>query len=361
MKILLTGGGTGGHLFPLIAVIRQIKKLNISAEFLFIGPDAFSRDILQQEQIRCKFILSGKLRRYPSFRSMLDIFGFILGFLQCLWHILIAMPDVVFSKGGYGSLPVVLVSWLYRIPILIHESDSIPGLTNSISARLAKRIGVAFSEAIKYFPASKTALVGNPVRKEILNGSKEMAKEIFHLSGGKPILFIIGGSQGAQAINEIILNSLPRILEKCEVVHQCGEKNYENLKKIMGEKQNYYLFPFLDENQLKNAYAAADLIIARAGAGSIFEIAACGKPSILIPLPGSAAEHQKENAYNYAKSGATIVLEQANLTLNFFQNRIIQLLENPALLQKMGECAKNFYKPDAAEKIAEELITLESK
>lgn len=358
MKILLTGGGTGGHLFPLIAAVRQIRKSDISAEFLFIGPDSFGQNILQQEKIPYKIIFSGKLRRYPSLRIVLDAFGFILGFFQSLWHVLIFMPDVIFSKGGYGSLPVVLAGWLYKIPILIHESDSIPGLVNSICGRFAKRIGVSFAETINYFSAQKTALVGNPVREEILNGSKEKAKEIFNLVGGKSVLLIIGGSQGAQAINEIVINTLPRLLEKCEIIHQCGEKNYENIKKSVEEKQNYHLLPFLDEIQLKNAYAAADLVISRAGAGSIFEIAACAKPSILIPLPGSAAMHQKENAYNYAKTGATIVLEQANLTPNMFQGRISQLLENPSLLQQMSECAKKFYRPDAAEKIAEELLNL---
>jgi len=359
MRILLTGGGSGGHLYPLVAVARQIKKINPdNLKFLFIGPSIFVQKIFQDENIPYKTIFSGKLRRYASLANILDFFSFFVGLAQALWQVLTFMPDVIFSKGGSGALPVVLAGWLYQIPILIHESDSIAGLANRISAYLATRISVSFPEALNFFPAQKTALTGNPVREELINGSKEKAKEIFNLTGDRPILLIIGGSQGAQAINEFIYNMLPRLLSAYEIIHQCGELNYETLKKEIGDKPFYHLLPFLDEDQLKNAYAATDLIISRAGASSISEIAANTKPSIIIPLPGSASDHQKENAYNYAKTGATVVLEQENLTPNIFEGKIIQLLEDPALRQKMSEDTKLFYKPDAALKIAEEVIKL---
>lgn len=358
MRILLTGGGSGGHLFPLIAIARQIKKSAPDAEFLFIGPDTLTMNILNDENIPCQFIFAGKLRRYASFNFIFDFFGFIIGFFQALWHILIFMPDVTFSKGGYGGLSSSIVSWLYRIPLIIHESDSIPGLSNKISSRFAKRISISFAETEKYFPVAKTALMGNPVREEILNGSKNEAKTIFNLTLTRPTLLVIGGSQGAEAINEFIYFMLPRLLNKYEIIHQCGANNYENAKKNTSENPYYHLLPFLNETQIKHAYAASDLIISRAGAGSITEISANAKPSIIIPLPSSASDHQKANAYAYAKTGATSVLEQANLTPNIFEDEIDHLLSSPELLAKMSASAKNFYHPDAAEKIANEIIQL---
>jgi UDP-N-acetylglucosamine--N-acetylmuramyl-(pentapeptide) pyrophosphoryl-undecaprenol N-acetylglucosamine transferase len=365
MRILFTGGGSGGHLFPIIAVARQLKKTFPESELLYLGPDDFGTELLIKEGIKVKIILAGKLRRYFSFKTILDIFKIPIGFLQALWHVYIWMPDVVFSKGGYGSVPVVLVSWLYHIPILIHESDAVPGLANRFGGKLAKRIAVSFVTAEKYFPQKKTALVGNPIRIEITQGSREEAKQIFQIASEKSVILVMGGSQGAQPINEIILTILPQLLEKYEIIHLCGTKNYPDIKNKFSSiiqttelSKGYHLYPFLEEDQLKYAYAVSDLIISRAGAGSIFEIAACAKPSILIPLPGAAADHQKENAFEYAKTGATVVIEQVNLTPHLFLSEISRLLNNPDLLQKMSDCARSFAKLEAGQKIAQALVEL---
>ncbi len=176
MRVLLTGGGTGGHLFPLIAVMRQIKKNNSDAEFLFVGPSVLAKKIIDKEGLLYKFIFAGKIRRYASLANILDFFYTIIGFFQCLWLILIFMPDVIFSKGGYGAISAVVASWLYRVPIIIHESDSVAGLANKLAGRFATRIAISFPETAKFFPSQKTALTGNPVRKEILNGNKNEAK-----------------------------------------------------------------------------------------------------------------------------------------------------------------------------------------
>lgn len=362
MRILLTGGGTGGHLFPIIAITRELKKIS-DLELLFIGPDDFSKNLLEKEGIRVKTILAGKLRRYFSPEIILDFLKMPIGLFQAFWHIFIFMPDVTFGKGGYGSLPAVLISWLFRIPILLHESDTLPGLSNRFLSRFAKRIAISFSKTEEFFPSQKTALIGNPVRIELTRGSKEEAKRIFGLESNKPILLIIGGSQGAQAINEIILSVLPQLLEKYELIWQTGEINYNSVEEEIKQMSdlrptNCRLFSFLNENQLKHALVVADLIISRAGAGNIFEIAVCGRPSILIPLPESASNHQKENAFEYAKKGATVVLEQANLTPNLFLGEISHLLNNPGLLQKMSDSARSFARPEAAQKIVEELIKL---
>jgi len=359
MRILFTGGGTGGHIFPIVAVARQLKKLaqeqQMDLELFYLGPADFDLQPLRAEDIKIETILAGKLRRYFSGWTILDVFKIPLGFLQALIYLYIWMPEAIFSKGGYGSVPVVCVGWLFRIPVLIHESDTIPGLANRLAAKLARRVAVSFEQTKKYFPEQKTALVGNPVRIEITQGSREEAKNIFKLVSDDPVILVLGGSQGAQTINEIILAVLPRLLEKTEIIHVCGPKQYQGLSLPL---KKYHLYPFLDENQIQHAYAMADLVIARAGAGSIFEIAACGKPSILIPLPSAASDHQKENAFTYAKSGATVVIEQANLTPNLFLEKIFSLLSQPELRQKMSQSALSFAKPEAGQKIAKELMEM---
>jgi UDP-N-acetylglucosamine--N-acetylmuramyl-(pentapeptide) pyrophosphoryl-undecaprenol N-acetylglucosamine transferase len=378
MRILFTGGGSGGHIFPIIAVARQLKKIyaqlseSISPdqrtllEMFFLGAGEFS-DALDKEGIRTKTILAGKIRRYFSIQNILDLFKMPIGFLQAFWYLYIWMPDVIFSKGGYGSVPVVLVGWLFRIPVLIHESDTVPGLANRLAGRLAKRIAISFAAAEKYFPFQKTALVGNPIRSEMVQiclstnpADKEKARNLLNLTSQKPVILILGGSQGAQKINEITLGILPQLLEKYQVIHQCGPKNLEQIKTILGQSlpNGYHLYTFLEENQIAAAYLISDLVISRAGAGSISEIAACAKPSILIPLSGSASGHQRENAFVYAQAGAATVLEQANLTPHLFLNEIAKILDDLELSQKMAANAKNFSQPEATQKIAQALIKM---
>ncbi|MBU1292073.1 undecaprenyldiphospho-muramoylpentapeptide beta-N-acetylglucosaminyltransferase [Patescibacteria group bacterium] len=360
MRILFTGGGTGGHIFPIIAVARQLKKNNPDLEMFFLGAPAgagFS-DVLQKEGIRIKTILTGKVRRYFSPKIILDIFKMPIGLIQAFLYLYVWMPDIIFNKGGFGSVPVVLVGWLFRIPILTHESDTIPGLANRLGAMFSKRIAVSFVSTGKYFPSKKTALIGNPIRSAIPMTS-EKAKTILGLTSQKPIILILGGSQGAQALNQAILGILPQLLEKYEIVHQCGFNNFEEIKRETSQiSSDYHLFPFLNESQMSAAQLLANLVISRAGAGSIAEIAACGKPSILVPLPGSGSDHQKENAFAYAQAGATTVVEEENLTLSIFLNEISQILDNPELSQKMSINAKNFSRPEAAQKIAETLIEM---
>ena len=366
MRILFTGGGTGGHIFPIVAVARELRKIQSDLELFYIGPSDFDLQPLIAENIKVKVILAGKFRRYFSIYNFIDIFKILLGFIQTFWYLYILMPDVIFSKGGYGSVPVVIIGWIFRIPILIHESDTIPGLANKLAGKLAKRIGVSFEVTKKYFSAKKTALVGNPIRIELTKGNKEEGRKIFKIKSNDPVILIMGGSQGAQSINAIILEILLELLKKYEIIHMCGSKNYSQIKKlaILNKQkkgsilEKYHLFPFLYEEQLKHAYAVSDLVISRAGSGSIFEIAACGLPSIIIPLPWSSSSHQKENAFAFAKSGATIVIEEVNLTPHILLERISYLISHPELRKKMSECALKFATPEAGEKIAKGLLEL---
>ena len=373
MKILFTGGGTGGHVLPIIAIVREIRRISPKEkfDFFYIGPrDEISSILLSQEGIKVKEILAGKIRRYLGWREILenivDLFKIPIGFFQAFFHIFFLAPDLIFSKGGYGSISAVLSGWILGIPIFLHESDLAPGLANRFLSRFSSEIFVSFSRT-EYFSPKKMILVGNPIRREILEGSKAKAQEIFKLSYKKPIILILGGSQGAQRINDMLLQILPEILTNFELIHQCGERNFKEVQAeanvVISEnlKKYYHLFPFLREEQLKQAYAASDLICSRAGSGGIFEIAALGKPAILIPLPEAAQNHQVKNAYSYAESGACLVIEEANLTPHFFLEKLKYLLSHPDQLEKMQRAAKEFAKPQAAKIIAEYIVSYLTK
>ena len=370
MKILFTGGGSGGHVLPIIAITREIRKFSIKKEleFFYIGPkDSFGDLLLSQEDIKIKNVVAGKIRRYVDreslFLNFIDIaFKIPFGMMQSFFHIFFLAPDLIFSKGGFGSVSAVITGWLLGVPIFIHESDSIPGLANKFLAKFSSKIFTSFPRTTE-FDEGKIILVGNPIRKEILGGSKEKAKKIFKLTEKKPIVLVLGGSQGAERINDLFLEILPEIIQEFEIIHQCGESNFERVndesKVIIKEflHRYYHPFPFLKEEELKNAYAACDIVVSRAGSGSLFEIAAVGKPSILIPLPESAQNHQINNAYVYAESGAAVVLESENFTPHFFFEQLKMLFTNPEKLKEMSESTKKFAKPSAAKDIARYILS----
>jgi UDP-N-acetylglucosamine--N-acetylmuramyl-(pentapeptide) pyrophosphoryl-undecaprenol N-acetylglucosamine transferase len=371
MKILFTGGGTAGHIFPIIAVVRELNRKGIKADYRFLGPkDDFGSILLSQEGIKVKTILAGKIRRYLNPESLLlnivdVLFKMPIGFLQSFFYVFFSNPDLIFSKGGYGSLAPSFCGWLFRIPIILHESDAAPGLANKIVSRFTKKILVAFSESdTEYFSAEKMISVGNPIRKELMEGSKEKGKKLFNLTGEKPVIMVMGGSQGAQTINDLILNFLPQAIEHFEIIHQTGENNYEQVKAearvaISRENDKYYHpIAFLKEIELRDAYAVCDIIISRAGSGSIFEIAAVGKPSILIPLTNSAQDHQVKNAYIYGRKKATIVIEEENLAPHFLLEKLKDLFNHSEDLKDMSQKAKEFSRPESAKTTAEYILGL---
>lgn len=368
MRILLTGGGTGGHIFPLFAVVKEIKKIEQSKNlvkpisFLFIGAlDKSSKELFDLYGIPAKTIPSGKFRRYFSLMIFLDFFRICLGIIQSFWKVLLFMPDVIFSKGGYGSVPVAIVGWFYRIPIIIHDSDAKPGLANRFTSLFAKRVAVSFEEAKSYFKDYKVAVTGNPVREDMVSGNREKAKQHFGINSEKPVLLVLCGSQGAKKINDIIIDILPQLLEDLEIIHQTGEKNYEYVKEKAGSLRAelvgaYHPVPFIKE-ELKDVFAVADLVLSRSGS-TINEIAFVGKPSILIPLSNSASNHQRENAYIFARAGASVVIEEQNLTPHLLLSKIKELLNDKELLKAMSEKARKIARPEAAKIIAKEVYKL---
>jgi len=365
MKILFTGGGTGGHVYPLVAIAREIRRMysKKNLEFYYLGPkDDFGLILLSQEDFIIKTIVSGKIRRYFSWQNVIDVlFKIPIGFLQSLFFMFKMRPDLVFSKGGSGSVLVTYSARFLKIPVFLHESDVVPGLSNQTTSKWAKKIFVSFPKT-EYFDPEKTTLVGNPIRKEVMDGSAERAGELFNLTFSKPIFLIMGGSQGSEPINDFTLLILNNLLKNYEIIHIAGR---ENIKQIQSEAQvviskeldkYYHPIDFLDEEKIKHAYKAADLVISRSGSGSVFEIAAVGKPSILIPLPTAAGNHQAKNAYAYSETGASVVIEQENLTPNLFQEKIELLFLHPEKLEEMKVAALGFAKPLAAKAVAREIL-----
>ncbi|MBI4138479.1 MAG: undecaprenyldiphospho-muramoylpentapeptide beta-N-acetylglucosaminyltransferase [Candidatus Wildermuthbacteria bacterium] len=369
MKILFAGGGTGGHILPIVAVARELRKQagTQKTEFFYMGPkDDFSDMISSQEGIRIMRISAGKVRRDGSFaaisKNILDTFiKTPLGILQAFFRIFFLAPDLIFSKGGYGSVPSVLAGWILRVPIILHESDVMPGVANRVSGKFANDIFISFPET-PGFPRKKVQQVGNPIREDLLSGSLQEANRLFSLQGGKPVILIMGGSQGSQRINDMLVNIAREMLKEYEIIHQTGDKNFQETKKeaeVAIPKELlpfYHPVPFLKETDLKHAFSVADLVVNRAGAGSIFEIAALGKPSILVPLPEAAQNHQLENAYAYNKAGACIVLEESNLTPHFFLERVHFLISNKEEYARMSRAALAFSRPRAAKAIAAYII-----
>ena len=379
LRILLTGGGTGGHIYPLIAVAEEIKKqseeLGLSVDMRYFGGAyEYAQEIVDRD-IEFVPVISSKLRRYFSLLNIIDGFKFIFSLFQLLWKIFWFMPDVVFSKGGPGALAVILISRFYLIPVIVHESDSIPGLTNKISGSFAKKIFLSFSLAADYFKNKDVEVIGNPVRESLFSQVESLkkagedafiqARKGFGLNAAEPVILVLGGSQGAEPLNEFLLENLEDLLMDYQVMHQVGKRNFDEYKKDFEivskewtetEKNRYLFRPFFGKD-LSDVLIASDIVVARAGAGTIFEIAAFGKPSLLIPLPDAANDHQNENARFYGNTGAAIVFKQENLLGHLFIKELKQLLENKDRLAKMSEAARVFYRPDAARIIAKHLLS----
>ena len=363
LKILFTGGGTGGHIMPIISIGRELKKLDPqnNLKLHYIGPKD-GTEFLFQEGFKIHTIVSGKIRRYFSLLNIVDIlFSIPFGFIQSFFLLLFIRPKIVFSKGGSGSLVTCVAAKVLKIPVFLHESDSVPGMSNQKISKFAKKIFISFPKT-EYFDSTKTTLVGNPIRIDLLNIDEETAKKTLNINLNKNIILFWGGSQGAEIINEFVLSNLNNFLLNYEIIHVAGDKNYRNVKSELEarlnkeEKKYYYLYKSLNELELKSALKLCHFAVSRAGSGSIFEISAFGIPSILIPLPTSAQDHQSRNAYQYAKTGAGIVIEQENLTPNLFLAKINNIISNPETFKKMSESALNFSKPKAGETIAKEIL-----
>lgn len=365
-RIALAGGGTGGHVFPILPVVRELRKLlGEQTQFLYLGPkNGIGTEVMKEVEVPAVPILSGKWRRPFSLKNIPDCFRVIGGYIQSLRYLYQFMPDAVFSKGAYAAVPVVLAAKTYAIPVLTQDSDAIPGIANKIMGKFANRIAVAYPSAARYFEASRVAVTGNPVREELLQGNVERARERFGYKSDMPVVLVLGGSLGSVAVNRAVITILPKLIERCFVVHQTGETDAMEVAKHVTELKlgdlsgKYFSAPFFDTETLADAFSISSLIVSRAGANAITDIAAIGKPSILIPLPSAANNEQRMNAYEMAKVGAALVLEQLNLGENILLGRITHLLDDEALRSDMSKSVQAFFHPDAARRIAEGIVAL---
>lgn len=370
MKILFTGGGTGGHFYPIIAVAEALndavreRKL-LEPELFFAAPDPMDREMLYANNLKFVPTAAGKVRNYTSILNFFDYFKTAWGVFRSILRIFFLYPDVVFGKGGYASFPTLLAAKIFRIPVVIHESDIEPGRVNAWAGKFAEKIAVSWAEAAQYFPKDKVAYTGNPIRKAVLVPSREGSFEFLKLDKEVPTIFVTGASQGAQAINDVVISALPQLLEHYQVVHQTGEANFaevEGRARVVLAKnpdlaKRYRAYPYLNDLSMRMAAGAARLVISRAGS-TIFEIASWGLPSILIPIPRPISHDQEGNAFAYARTGAAVVIEQNNLTPGLLVSEINRILGDEVTKHKMSAAAKNFARPDAAALIANALLDI---
>jgi UDP-N-acetylglucosamine--N-acetylmuramyl-(pentapeptide) pyrophosphoryl-undecaprenol N-acetylglucosamine transferase len=374
IRFLLVGGGSGGHVYPLVAVARALKKQAAAqgkdVKLKIIGDGPYVARAAREAGIKYTSIIAPKLRRYASAGNFLDVFKIPLALAQSLWKLYWFMPDAVFAKGGYTCAFPTFVSRLFGIPVYLHESDSVPGLANKILAKRSRLVFTSFNAADEAFKAMgrPTMLVGNPFRTEVCCVERAAAHTALQLDPAKKTVLIIGGSQGAVQLNDIVLNSLVQMVQKSwNIIHQTGDRNFADVKKAIEQYMQegkesyapliaaqYRVYPFFDEGQLASAYGASDVAVTRASAGALTELSFLGKPMVVVPLAGSANDHQQENAREMARYGAAVV-DGANVTPGIVTQQIERLLD-PAVAADVSAKIKSFAKPDAADKIAQVLL-----
>lgn len=371
MKIVFTGGGTGGHFYPLIAIAEEINRHAhenqlVQPKKYYLGTEPYDEKSLYNTDMQYVFCPAGKLRRTRDIgsriRNVLSIVALSLGTLKALMSLLVIFPDVVVSKGGYTSFPVLLAARLLRIPVIVHESDSTFGRVNKWSARFASHIAVAYPEAERELSEKqkkRTALIGIPIRRQLLYNPNPDAYDILKVKKEVPVVVVLGGSSGAQYVNVNVLDMLPLALKQYQVIHVTGKEHYESVRQesessLRGVKDLHVYHPFASLNafHLRALYSVADIVITRAGSTTLFEVAMWGIPAIVIPIPEEVSHDQRTNAYAYARSAAGVVIEQQNLNPNLLMAEIGKILGDESVRQTMSDRARAFAKPDASKKMA---------
>ena len=323
-RIILTGGGTAGHVTPNIALLPRLKEFQYDIHY--IGSyNGIEKELIEQFGIPYHGISSGKLRRYFSVQNFTDPFRVIKGLGEARKLVKILQPDVIFSKGGFVSVPVVLAGKSQHVPTIIHESDMTPGLANKISLPSATKVCCNFPETLEHLPEGKAVLTGSPIRQELLSGDKFKAREFLGFTSDKPVIMVVGGSLGSVAVNEAVRGILPELLKDFQVVHLCGKgKIDDSLKNLDGYAQFEYI-----KDELKDLFALTDIVISRAGANAICELLALHKPNLLIPLSANASRgDQILNARSFERQGDSVVLEEEELNKQVLLDSILRLYEN---------------------------------
>ncbi len=369
MKILFTGGGTGGHFYPIIAVAEKLNKMLerekiAHVELFYMSTEPYNERLLYDNKIQFKKITAGKLRAYFSLLNIRDLFITAWGIIKTICTMFFLYPDVVFGKGGYASFPVLVAARFFRIPVIIHESDTVPGRVNTWAGKFATKIAISYPEAAQYFPHDRIALTGNPMREEVLSVTGKDAIRELNLEPGIPVILVLGGSQGAQIINEVMITLSPQLVEHYQIIHQTGETHMRatevTVDGLIGNNPHgsrYHVYGYLNSLTMKMAAEVATIVISRAGS-AIFEIAAWGVPAILIPIANHIGDHQRKNAFAYARAGGGSVIEELNFKPSLLLEEINNLITDEPKRLVMKKAAQEFTRGDAAEKISRELIAI---
>ncbi|MBN1835666.1 MAG: undecaprenyldiphospho-muramoylpentapeptide beta-N-acetylglucosaminyltransferase [Spirochaetales bacterium] len=349
--IVFTGGGTAGHVFPALAVVEELQAPLWTGRVVWIGSvRGMERELVRERGIPYYGVPAGKLRRYLSVRNLFDLLKIGAGVLASLIVLLRERPRLLFSKGGYVSVPPVIAAWLMRVPVVTHESDLEPGLATRINARFAESVLVSFPESARYFGGelrSRVTHTGNPVRAALLRGDPEAGRRRVGCGDDRPLVLVLGGSLGSRFINQLVEDGVGELTEHCFVVHQMGSAHYE-----ASSRTGYFTAPFFRE-ELPDVLAAAALVISRSGANTVWELAALGKPAMLIPLGRAASRgDQIENARYLEEQGAAVVLEEAEATPRRLVDTVVRLLTDATTLRGMAERARELGRPRSAQVIA---------
>ena len=378
MKIVFVGGGTGGHFYPLIAVAEEIERYArehqlVQPKKYYLGPSRYDEKALYDAGIKFVYCPAGKLRRTKDIvsriKNFFSLFSIFFGALKAVFTLFVIFPDVVFSKGGYTSFPVLFAARLLRIPVVIHDSDSTLGRVSRWSAAFATHIAIAYPEAehdLHEKHRKKAALIGIPIRRELRYNPQSDAHALLHLDSSLPTVAVLGGSSGAHFLNENVLDALPVMLRKYQVVHQTGEDMFDTVKKetesflrtLSDDMHTYHPLPFLSAYYMRALYSVADVIITRAGSGTLYEIAEWGIPAIIVPIREEVSHDQKKNAYAYARSAGGVVVEEQNLSPHLLVSQVDGILQDEKVRTEMQQKAKTFASPDASEKVAKLLVDI---
>lgn len=361
-SIVFTGGGTGGHIFPGLAIIEEFLKKSDLAVYWIGSSRGVDRELVSGAGISFKGIPTGKLRRYASFQNFTDIFRIAGGFFVSLGYLLKDRPLLVFSKGGFVSVPVCCAAWVLRIPVFTHECDFSPGLATRINSLFAKKILVTYDETKKFFSPSKqqkAVVVGNPVRSAFYSAHSDAGRIFLGADkSGLPILLVLGGSLGARQVNELVSRSLKELCRFFIVVHQTGPSHFDQTELYDDPETagRYKPYPFI-RDEMADVLASASLVVARAGANTVWECAAAGKPMILIPLEkGSSRGDQVENAHFFETRGAAVSLTGENASAEKLCSVVSNLAQNPDALVAMASASARLIQANPAQIIADMLI-----
>lgn len=361
IKIILSGGGTMGSVSPMLAIRDKFIEQNIDSEFVWVGTEnGPEREIVQAEGIEFNSIRSGKLRRYLSLKNIFDPFNVIIGVFQSFKLIKRFKPDVILSAGGFVSVPLILAGRLKGIKTFVHQQDLVPGLANKFMAKHASLITVSFKKSLDDFKNKEVRLIGNPVRPIVLQGDKSRGLETFGLSSDLPILVVMGGSLGATKINELIFESIPKLIDFCQIVHVVGSGNmveWQDKEKFGANANRYHPFEYIHK-QMPDLYAVADLVVCRAGLSTLSELAALKKPALVIPIPNN---QQEVNAEYFAKQNAIIYEKQGEITSDDFVRYIRGLLESAGSRENLSRNISDVMMPDAADRYVKLILEILNK